>query len=97
MAEELQIDLAALQTEINGMSQEDMAAQLLKIRTRQKVQQKKHAPDKEKQKFYQMKGREKAKLLKAAAIETGVWEQIEAEANKAADAKIAADAEASAQ
>jgi len=97
MTEELQIDLTALQAEIDVLTQDQMAEQLLKIRTRQKIQQKKHAPDKEKQKFYQMKGRERTKLLKVRAIELGLWDSIEAEANTAAEAKIAEAAEAAAQ
>lgn len=99
MGDELAINIEEINKEIAGLSQEDMAKQLLDMRVRQKVQQKKHY-NPEKMKGYQQKQREKAKLLKERALaspatQTGyanLWEQINAQAEKEAEAKIEAEA-----
>lgn len=99
MADELAINIADIEKEIQGMSQEDMAKDLLSIRVRQKVQQKKHY-NPEKMKMYQQKQREKARLLKEKALGTkatdpqyaNMWEQINAQAELEAEKQVTAEA-----
>src|SRR5882672_4859965 len=98
MADELAINIDEISKEINALSQEDMAKELLGIRVRQKVQQKKHYnPDK--MKAYQQKQREKTRLLKEKALASpatqpgfaNMWEQINAQAEIEAEKQAAAD------
>lgn len=95
MADELTINVAEISAEIDKLSGEDLKKELLGIRVRQKVQQKKnYNPDK--MKVYQQKQREKQKLMKTKALNTpatapgfaNMWEQINAEAESQAEAKI---------
>jgi hypothetical protein len=100
MAEELAINIQDIEKEIAGMSQEDMAKDLLSIRVRQKVQQKKHY-NPEKMKLYQQKGREKGRLLKERALKSpapsgsthaNLWEHINAQAEAQAEAQVTSEA-----
>jgi len=99
MADELAVNIADIEKEIAGMSQEDMQKDLLAIRVRQKVQQKKHY-NPEKMKVYQQKQREKARLLKEKALQTkatdpkfsNMWEQINAAAELEAEKKVSEEA-----
>jgi hypothetical protein len=99
MAEELAINVAEISAEIDKLSGDDLRKELLGIRVRQKVQQKRnYNPDK--MKVYQQKQREKQKLMKERALQTkatdpkygNMWEQINAEAEAEAEAKIAKEA-----
>lgn len=93
----INLDLSALEAEVQGMSQEDIAKQLLEIRTKQRIQQKKyHNPEKAKE--YQRKRNattkamaERAKSLPApeGSKYKTLYEHIMASANDAADAKLA--------
>lgn len=96
----LGLDLSALEAEVGAMSQEDIAKQLLEVRTKQRVQQKKYH-NKDKAKAYQQKRNaqtklmaEKAKSLPAPAGSKAknLYEHIMLQAAEAADAKIAAEA-----
>ena len=99
MADELAVNVAEISAEIDKLSGDDLKAQLLGIRVRQKVQQKRNY-NPEKMKGYQQKQRERQKLMKERALATkatdpqyaNMWEQINAEAEKQAEAKIEADA-----
>jgi hypothetical protein len=82
--------LAAVNAEVSALTPEQLQADLLKFRVRQKVQQKKNYGS-GKQKEYQAKQREKFKALKAAAIKAGLWDAIEKQADEEADAKLSAD------
>jgi hypothetical protein len=82
--------LAAVNSEVADLSPEQLKEELLKFRVRQKVQQKKQS-GKGSQKAYQQKQRKKQKALKVAAIKLGLWDQIEKEAEEAAEQKLAED------
>jgi hypothetical protein len=82
-----EIDLGAIQNEVAGLSQEQLMAEVLKTRVRQKVQQKKQQGSGA-QKAYQLKQREKFKLMKAQAIKLGIWDKINEEAEAQAEAKL---------
>jgi hypothetical protein len=88
---DVQIDLAAISAEVEKMDKDSIAAELLKLRTRQKVQQKKNQGS-ETQKKYQAKQREKQKLLKAKAMELGLWDNINEQAEAAAEKAMEAEA-----
>jgi hypothetical protein len=91
-----QIDLEALKSEIANMSADDVAKQLLEIRTSQRVQQKKYH-NADAAKAYQQKKAAKIKEMAAHARTlpatmpgyANLYEQIKAQANEAADAKLA--------
>jgi hypothetical protein len=83
--------LAAVNAEVAGMKPEDLKAELLKHRVRQKVQMKKNYGS-GKQKEYQAKQRAKQKALKEAAIKLGIWDQINEQADELAEQKLAEDA-----
>jgi hypothetical protein len=89
--EAVQIDTAALEKEIQGLSTEELKAQLLSVRTRQKVQQKKNY-DPERMKAYQLKSRAKFRAMKEAAIKLGIWDSINQAAETAAEAKLTEEA-----
>jgi hypothetical protein len=82
--------LAAVNAEVSALTPEQIQADLLKFRVRQKVQQKKNYGS-GKQKEYQAKQREKFKALKAAAIKAGLWDAIEKQADEEAEAKLAGE------
>ena len=81
--DEVQVDLSAIQEEIGNLSPDELRDQLLSLRTRQKVQQKKYQSP-ERQKAYQLKKREREKLMKEKAIELGFWDEVNEQANEAA-------------
>lgn len=83
-----EINLDDIQKEISGLSQEQLMAEVLKTRVRQKKQQKKQQGSGA-QKAYQLKQREKFKLMKAEAIKLGIWDKINDEAEKQAEAQLA--------
>jgi len=100
MADELAVNVAEISAEIDKLSNTDLKAELLGIRVRQKVQQKKNY-NPEKMKVYQQRQRDRQKAMKEKALATpaddptkyaNMWEQINAEAEAAADAKISAEA-----
>lgn len=84
----VEIDLDALQAEVAGMTQEDLMKQVLDLRTKQKIQQKKYQ-NTPAQKAYRAKRAEMQKAMIARAKELGLYDEIKAQAEKAADAKIA--------
>lgn len=88
MAEDIIIDTAALQAEIDSLDVEALKEQLLDIRVRAKVAQKKYY-NADNAKKYAAKARERAKLLKAAAERAGILDEIEEEAGRLADEKLA--------
>ena len=69
-------------------SDEQLKEALLKLRVRQKTQQKKNYGS-PKQKAYQLRQREKQKMLLALAREKGILEEIDAKADELAEANIA--------
>ena len=90
------LDLEALENEVKSMSPEDIRKQLVEIRTKQRVAQKKyHNP--ERAKAYQQKRNATNKAMASAAKQlpatdpqyANLYEQIMAEAAEAADAKLA--------
>jgi hypothetical protein len=85
-----EIDLGAIQDEISKLSKDDLASELLKARVRQKKQQKKQQGSGA-QKAYQMKQRERMKLLKAEAIKLGLWDKINEDAETKAEEELAAE------
>lgn len=100
MAEEIAVNVAEIAAEIDKLSSSDLKSELLGIRVRQKVQQKKNY-NPEKMKSYQMKQREKQKLMKERALKapasdpskySNLWEEINAQAEEQAEAKINAEA-----
>jgi hypothetical protein len=82
-----EINLDEIQKELDNMSPEEMQADLLKFRVRQKKQQKKQQGSGA-QKAYQLKQRERFKLMKAAAIKAGIWDKINEDAEKQAEAEL---------
>lgn len=86
-----QIDLAALEAEINALSPEEIQKQLIDLRTKQKVNQSKHQGSAS-QKLYMKKRAELNKLMAKKAKELGLYAAIQAEAKSRADAIIAARA-----
>ncbi len=87
-----EVDLSKLQDEINSMSPEQLREDLIKIRTqRRKMQLKTTGSDAAKR--YQAKAREKYKLLKAAAVEGGFWDDVNEIANQRAADELAASTE----
>jgi hypothetical protein len=102
MADELAINVAEISAEIDKLSGDDLKKELLGIRVRQKVQQKKNY-NPEKMKTYQQKQREKQKLMKERALRApatdpkygNLWEEINAQAEAQAEAKINEEAAAS--
>jgi hypothetical protein len=87
-----EINLEDIQKEISGLSQEQLMAEVLKTRVRQKKQQKKQQGSGA-QKAYQLRQREKFKLMKAEAIRLGIWDKINDEAEKQAESQLAEETE----
>lgn len=90
--EPIQIDVAKLQAEIANLPKDQLREQLLGMRVRQKKTQLKQAA-KGNSKLYAAKQREKFNLMKAAAIEAGIWDELNEEANKKAEAEFDAETE----
>lgn len=89
----MEIDLSALQAqvsdEIGKMSADDIKKQLLDLRVREKTTQKKqYGSDAAKKSA--AKQREKARALKARAKALGIFDEVDAEAEKAAQEKFEA-------
>jgi hypothetical protein len=102
MADEIVVNVAEIAAEIDKLSSTDLKNELLGIRVRQKVQQKKNY-NPEKMKGYQQKQREKQKLMKTRALAApatdptkyaNLWEEINAQAEEQAEAKVNAEAAA---
>src|SRR4051812_14881902 len=100
MSPNVEIDLAALEAEISQLSPEEIADQLLKVRTKQKVQQKKYQNTPQAQ-AYRKKRAEQLKLmtvkLKATPATAGSgyknrYDELTAQAEAAADAQIGKEA-----
>ena len=95
------VDMAAIQAEISKLSTSDLAAELTKVRVRQKKQQKKQYA-KGTMKAYQLKNREKQKQMKEIALKTPatmvdprtnaayshLWEQIQHQAELQAEREL---------
>jgi len=84
---DIQIDLSGILNEVNNMSLDELKEKLVKARTRQKVQAKKNQGSAS-QKAYQQRQREKQKLLIAKAKELGLWDEINEQASKQAEAQL---------
>lgn len=84
------IDLNAISSEVAGLSKEQLEAEVLKLRVRQKKQQKKQQGSGA-QKAYQLKQRAKFNAMKAKAIELGIWDKINDEAEKQAETELASE------
>lgn len=85
-----EINLDELEASIANLTEEDIRKQLLEIRTRQKVMQKKyHDPVKAKE--YRAKKSAFQALLAKKAKAMGIYDSILDAANEAADAKLAAE------
>ena len=82
-----EIDIAAIEAELAGMSEEELAAEVLKVRTKQKIQQKKMQGSAS-HKAYQMKAQAKRKAIIALAKSKGIFDAINAQAEKDAEAKL---------
>ena len=85
------VDMKALQAEVDKLDNSALKEQLLKIRVRQKKQQAKMQGSAS-QKAYQQKQKELRKLLKLKAQQLGIYDEINEEAKKQADAELAAEA-----
>jgi hypothetical protein len=92
MADGPQVDLKAVTAEVSKLSKDQLKEEVLKMRVRQKVQQKKHQGS-PKQKEYQARQREKNKLLVAKAKELGIYDAINDEAEELAESKLAEESE----
>ena len=99
------VDMAAIQAEISKLSTTDLAAELTKVRVRQKKQQKKQYA-KGTMKAYQLKQRERQKQMKELALKAPatlvdprtnqpyahLWEQIQHQAELQADRELEQEA-----
>lgn len=83
----VEVDLSAVQNEVGKLSDAQVREQLLAIRTRQVKQQKKMQASGS-QKAYQLRARERNRLLKQRAIESGMYDEINKQAAAAADAAL---------
>lgn len=82
------IDLSQIEAQIAELSPEQLREQLTQIKTRQKVAQKKYY-NPERAKLQRAAAAAKLKALEAAARAAGIYDEIEAAAKAAADAKLA--------
>ena len=87
MSNEISIDLSAVEAEVGKLTREQIEAELLKVRTRQKVQQKKNQGS-DKQKAYALKQRARIKLLTEMAKKGGYYDAVNAKAEEQADEKL---------
>lgn len=85
------LDLNAIEASIAQMSEEDVKKQLLEIRTRQKVMQKKYQDPAKQKANRQKKAAEIAALVKRAK-EAGFYDSVVEQAKVAASEKLAAEA-----
>jgi hypothetical protein len=88
-----QIDLGAIKKQIDSLNDDQLKDALLKLRIREKKQQKKSygSPN---QKTYAARQREKRKLMIALAREKGLMDAIDTAADEAAEAELAEEREA---
>lgn len=86
-----EIDTAAIEAELAGLSEEQLAAEVLKVRTKQKVQQKRMQGS-ESHKKYQAKAQAKRKLLIQLAKDRGIYDSINEQAEARAEELILAEA-----
>lgn len=89
------IDLEKIQAELSTLSQEDLVKQLLEIKTRQKITQKKYY-NPETAKRARIKRSAVIKAMEDKAKQLGLYDQILKQAGEAADVELgSAEAEAS--
>jgi predicted ATP-grasp superfamily ATP-dependent carboligase len=81
---DISVNLDELKSEVAKLTPEQIKEKLLKLRTREKVQQKK-SYNSESAKKYQAKAREQRKILKEMAIAGGYWDEVNEQAEAAAD------------
>jgi len=82
-----QIDMAAIQAEVDKLAQSgQLEAEYLKLRTRQKTQQKKQQGSGA-MKAYQQKKKAMEKLIREAIAKKGLADQLDAKAEEDAAAK----------
>jgi len=86
-----EINLDAINQEVQGLSKEALEAEVLKFRVRQKKQQKRQQGTGA-QKQYQLKQRAKYNAMKAEAIRLGIWDTINETAEKMAEEQLAEEA-----
>jgi len=77
-------DLDAVAKEVAALTDDEVRAQVLKIRTRQKLQQKRQSA-KGGQKAYMVKAAAKRNALKERAIQLGIYDEVNKEADAAAE------------
>lgn len=87
----VELDLSSLEAEISKMSTEDLAAELLQIRTKQRTASLKNR-NPETIKKARLKRMARIKALMAAAKQAGILDEINKKANEAAKAAVAAKA-----
>lgn len=87
------IDLNAISQEVQKLDRKTLEEQLTGLRVRQKLQQKKHY-NPEKMKQYQAKSRERQRLMKERAIQLGIWDEINKQAEAQVEARLEAEASA---
>lgn len=83
----VEVDLAAIEATLEKMSPDQLAAEVLKIRTQQKFQAKKNQGSAG-HKAYQKKQQEKKRLMIAKAKELGLYDKVNEQAEAAANAKF---------
>lgn len=86
------IDLAKIEAELAAYTPEQLQEELLKIRTRQKVQQKKMQGSAS-HKSYQQKAQAKRKALVALAKQKGIYDAVNEEAERRANEILSKEAE----
>jgi len=88
---ELNVDLEALENEIGSLSEEEIREQLVSLRTKQRVQQKKYH-NTEAAVRYRKARAEKFKAMVARARALGIYDSIKASADAKADELLAGEA-----
>lgn len=83
----MEIDIAALEAQVSQLSQEDLIKQLVEIKTRQKVAQKKYY-NPETAKKARLKRAEEIKIMTKMAQDLGLLAGINEQASKAAAEKL---------
>lgn len=87
-----QIDMAKIAQEVQGLSREQLETEALKMRVRQKKQQKKYQ-NPEARKIYQQKRAARDKALKEQALALGIWETVDSKAEEEVDRILEEEAE----
>lgn len=85
---EATLDLDAMQAELEGMSEEDLRKTLLDMKVKQKVTTGKYY-NPERAKATRQKAAQKTAALVAHAKKLGIYDEINDQARKLADAKLA--------